>query len=194
MMAVTRGPYCTGAITPAGAVPHVVAPASTAARDELMLGHPHPHRRQVEHLPPLHAHLRRVHQIGAAATTRARLVPHRLVRVSDLPQRRPLMPRLPTRSAPALATQRARRGLDERRIRRRRLRRVPAVLSQLPSQFNDLGTQLDHHRPKLTDHLLQLGVLRSKLLIGRTRTGEHPTMINESEPRSTSHAVDLTSY
>lgn len=35
---------------------------------------------------------------------------------------------------------------------------------------------------------------RSKLLIGRMRIGRHTTMISKPEPRSTSHAEDLTSH
>jgi hypothetical protein len=54
-------------------------PARTAPRDERMLGHPHRHRGQVEHLPPLHPGLRRISQIGTAPrrTSRARGAPSR---------------------------------------------------------------------------------------------------------------------
>ena len=78
-------------------------------------------------------------QVRAAARTRARLVPPPLVRVRDQRQRRPRMPGLPTRLAATLAAQRLRRRLGERRIRRRRLRRVPAVLPQPPLQLGVLG-------------------------------------------------------
>ena len=40
-IAVIRGPYGTGALTPCGAVPQVVSPQRAAARDELMLCHLH---------------------------------------------------------------------------------------------------------------------------------------------------------
>lgn len=58
-------------------------PTATAARDELVFGHPHRHRRQVEHLPPLHTPLGCVRQVGSAAGARAGLMPQPLVRVID---------------------------------------------------------------------------------------------------------------
>ena len=51
MIAVIRGPYCTGAVTPCGAAARG-GPAGAAARNELMLNHPHGDRQQVEHLTP----------------------------------------------------------------------------------------------------------------------------------------------
>jgi hypothetical protein len=77
--------------------------ARAAPRDELVLDHLHRHRRQVEHLPAFHPHLRRVHQACAAAGARAGLVPAPLIRVVDHRQRRPRMPRLPTPLATTLA-------------------------------------------------------------------------------------------
>ena len=135
-------------------------PTRAAAWNELMLGHPHRHRRQIEDLPPLHPYLRRVHQIRATASARTRFVPLPLVRVSDQRQRRA---RMPTRLTAAPAPQRFRRRLGERRVRRRRARRVPSVLPQLSLQLRDLSLQpvnpfsLPHHQ-------------RSKLLIGRNTT------------------------
>jgi hypothetical protein len=70
MIAVTRGPYWTGAVTPCGA-----APALAPTRDELVFGHPHLYRRQVEHLPAFQAHLGRVGQVRATTGAGARLVP-----------------------------------------------------------------------------------------------------------------------
>jgi hypothetical protein len=67
-----------------------------------MLGHLHPHRRQVKHLPPLHAHLRRARQLRAALVAWARLVPQRLVRVDDLLQSRPGCPCCPPGLRPLL--------------------------------------------------------------------------------------------
>ena len=52
MIAVIRGPYCTGPSRPAGAAAPVV-PAPAAARDELVLDDPH-RGWQVEHLAALH--------------------------------------------------------------------------------------------------------------------------------------------
>ncbi len=71
--------------------------------DELVLGHPHPHREQVEYLPPLRAHLRRAGQVRTTSTAGTRLVPQRLVRVGDLRQRRARMALLPARLPTALA-------------------------------------------------------------------------------------------
>jgi hypothetical protein len=95
---------------------------------------------------------------------------------------------LPTRLAAALTAQRARRGLGERRIRRRRLRGIPAVLPQLPPQLPNLSLK--------PAYLLRLRHNQSgQLLIRRTRIPGHRTMINELAPRSTSHAAQrLTSY
>ena len=163
-------------------------PTRTAACDQLMLGHLHRHRRQVEHLPPFHTHLRRARQGSAAPRTRAGLVPHPLVRIIDQSQRRPRMPRLATRLAPALTPQRFRSGLDERRVRRRRLRRVPAVLPQPPRQLSNLSL-------KPHDLLSLRHNQSSKLLIRRTRPLRHHTMIDEPTGRSSRHAVrHLTSY
>jgi putative transposase len=115
-------------------------------------------------------------------------VPHRRIRVADLRQRRTPMTLLPTRLAAALTAQRARRGLGERRIRRRRLRGIPAVLPQLPPQLPNLSLK--------PTYLLRLRHNQSgQLLIRRTRIPGHRTMINELTPRSTSHAAQrLTSY
>jgi hypothetical protein len=58
----------------------------------------------------------------------------------------------------------------------------PAVLPQLPPQLGNLSPQFGHHRTQPTDHLPQLGVLRNRVLIGRTRIGRHTTVINR-KPR-----------
>jgi hypothetical protein len=147
----------------------------------------HPHRRQVEHLPPLHPNLRTVGQVRTTANTRARLIPQPLVRVANLRQRRPRMPLLPTRLPPAPAAQPLQLGHDERRVRRWRPRRVLAVLLQRPRQLRDLSLQRLDHRPMLR-------VLSGKLLIRRTRIDRHHTIINNLLPNSTNHAEDLTSY
>ena len=152
-----------------------------------MLGHPHRHRGQVEHLPPLHIHLRRAYQVRAAASARTGLMPQPLVRIGDLPQRRTRMPGLPARLASTPTPQRPRRRLGKRRVRRRRLRRVLRVLPQPGGQLSNLSPQrLDHH-PKLR-------VLGGKLLIGRTRISGHHTMVDNPARRSTSHAEDPTSH
>jgi hypothetical protein len=80
-----------------------------------------------------------------------------------------------------------RAGLTNGRVRRRRPRRVLAVLLQPPRQLRDLSLQRLDHRPKLR-------VLSGKLLIRRTRIDRHHTIINNSLPSSTNHAEDLTSY
>jgi len=49
---------------------------------------------------------------------------------------------LPSRLTAAAPAQRSRCGLHEWRVRRRRPRRVLAVLAQLPPQLGDLGLQL----------------------------------------------------
>jgi hypothetical protein len=64
----------------------------------------------------------------------------------------------------------------------------PAVLPQLPPQLGNLSPQFGHHRTQLTNHLPQLGVLRNKVLIGRTPIGRHTTMINKNPGRSTRRA------
>jgi hypothetical protein len=42
---------------------------AAAAGDQPVLGHPHPHRRRVEHLPPLHTSLRCAGQLAGATRT-----------------------------------------------------------------------------------------------------------------------------
>jgi len=98
-------------------------------------------------VPSAQAHFRCIGQARATAGARAGLVPHPLVRIGDLRQRRPRMPLLPTRLTPAPATQRLRSWLGERRVRRRWLRRVPATPPQLPAQLRHLGPKLHDHRP-----------------------------------------------
>jgi hypothetical protein len=169
-------------------------PAHATARDHLMLGHPHRHRRQVEHLPLLHAGFRGTGKPLTATNTRPGLVPNPLVRVGNPFQRRPRMPTLPARPASALATQRLRRRLDERRIRRRRLRRVPRVLPQLALKLNNPSLQRFDHHPQLRDGRPQHRVLRGKVIIGPATIVRHHTIINNSLPTSTNHADDLTSY
>ena len=151
-------------------------------------------------------HLGCVRQIAAAAGAPAGLVPRPLVRVGHLRQRRPRMPRLPARLAAALAAQRLGRGLGERGIRRRRLRRVPAVETQPPFQLRVLGSQrrilgLQRIQPcsqtgdlrlQRRDQLPKLRVLRGQLLAGRTWIGRHHTMIRSRRRRSTRHAHQAT--
>jgi hypothetical protein len=110
---------------------------------QLMLGHPNPDRGQVEHLPALHPDLRGAAQTRAAALARAQLVPQDLVRIGDLRQRRPGM----TGLAPAAAAQRFRGRLGRRRVRRRRLRRVPRVHPQPALQLGVLRPQRGKPRP-----------------------------------------------
>jgi len=98
------------------------------------------------------------------------------------------MSRLPTGLAATLAPQRTRSRLHKRRIRRRRLRRVPTVLPQLALQLANLSLQ-----PR--DLLSLSDNKRDELLIGRRSSGRHPTMTNETVERSTRRAGrDLTSY
>ncbi len=140
-----------------------------AARDQPVLGHRHPHRRQVENLSPLHPGPGSTGQIGSAAAARAGLVAHGLIRVIHQPQRRARMPFLSTRFAAALAPQRLRRRLGKRRIRRRRLGKVLRSHPQPPLQLSDLS-------PQCLDHGPQLGVLVPELIVrgARTPTGTTP--------------------
>jgi hypothetical protein len=163
MIAVIRDPHCTGALTPSGAAPQVAGATAAAAGDELVLGHLRRHRQQIEHLPPLHPDVGCGCQVRAAARARTGLVPLPLVRVSDQRvsdqcQPRARIPPLPTRAPPALAPQRLRGGLDERRVRRRRLRGVPRAHAQAATQlgilsprFLGVGTQLSELTPKLLE-------------------------------------------
>lgn len=57
--AVIRGPYCTGAVHAVRCLGAGRGATAAAPRDELMLGHPHADRRDVEHLPVFPAHLHR---------------------------------------------------------------------------------------------------------------------------------------
>ena len=150
-----------------------------------MLGHPHRHRRQVEHLPPLHTHLGRGRQISTASGALAGLMPQPLVRIGHQRQCRPRMPRLPARLAAALATQRLRRGLGERRIRRRRLRRVLRILPQLPPQLGDLGLELRDPLGLNSDE-------SGKLLVRGARIISHHFMIRGQPRTSTRHACQTT--
>ena len=95
------------------------------------------------------------------------------------------MPRLPARLAAALATQRLRRGLGERRIRRRRLRRVLRILPQLPPQLGDLGLELRDPLGLNSDE-------SGKLLIRGARIISHHSMIRGQPRTSTRHACQTT--
>lgn len=108
----------------------------------------------------------------------------------DLAQRRPGMTGLPTRLTSALAAQRLRRRLGERRIGRGRLSRILAIRSQLPAQLVHLGPQRVHHRA-------QRRVLRHKIGVGRFWTVRHRTTIGA--PSRDQHATpystaDITSH
>jgi hypothetical protein len=174
-------------------------PTAATARDQLVLGHPHRDRRQVEHLAALHPDLGRTGQIPAAPSTRAGLVPQPFVRVVHQRQRRPRMPRLPTRLTAGLAPQRLRSRLHERRVRRRRARRVPRVHTQPATQLRVLRAQLLVVRPQqrnLTPKLLNQPRLSDdqggKLVIRRTSIpGLHTLIISR---RRSSLINDLTSY
>jgi hypothetical protein len=191
MIAVIRGPYSRRRRHTLRRAAARRSPTGAATRNELMLGDPHRYWGQVEHLIPLQAHLGCVRQICAAIHARAGLVPLPLVRVGDQRQRRPRMPGLPTRLASTLAPQRLRRGLHERRVRRWRLRRVSLFCPNCRRNSATSPPQLDHHRTQLTDHLPQPGVLRNKVLIGRTRIGRHTAMINKP-PRKINQARRTT--
>ena len=123
-------------------------PAVATAFHQPMLGHPHPDRWDVEHLPTHHArHTRAGRQAGPAATTSDRLMPLDLVRRLNLAQRAALMTSLATRLPAAAAPQRARCRPDKQRIRRRRPRRVRRILIQPPPQLRVLRPAVRPPRP-----------------------------------------------
>jgi hypothetical protein len=84
--------------------------------------------------------------------------------------------------------QRLRRRLGERRVGRRRLRRIRRILTQPAAQFRDLSPKTSHYRLQVLDRLPQRGVLGRELLIGRTPIIRHHTMIRIPPRRSTRHA------
>jgi hypothetical protein len=133
------------------------APALAASRTPAAAPHPPPARSPTRY----HIHGR----------DRARTAPSRSDR-RPAPRVEPGCPFCPPGLRPALATQRLRRGLGERRLRRRRLRRVPAVLPQLPPQLGNLSLKPGN---LLSLHCDQSG----KLLMGRPRINRHHIMINE---------------
>ena len=126
-------------------------PTVAATGDELVFDDAHGHRRQVEHLPAFHPHLGRVGQARPTARARAGLVPAPLVRVVDQRQRRTRMPGLPTRLTTTPSPQRLRRRLGDRRVRRRRLRRVGRFHPQPALQLGVLGLQHRNPPMKLVD-------------------------------------------
>jgi hypothetical protein len=166
--------------------------AAASAGDQLMLGHPHPDRGQVEHLPTLHTHPWSATQVSAAAFARARLMTHDLVRICDLRQRRSRMARLPTGLTPTAAAQRFRSRLGERRVRRRRLRRVLRVHPHTALQLGVLRPQRSNLGLQLRDRRRLLRYQGGKLVIRRTPSpGLHPKII----PQTRSNVInDLTSY
>jgi hypothetical protein len=111
MIAVIRGPYSHRRRHTLRRHTAGPDPARASARDQLMLNHLHRHRRQVDHLPPLHTHLHGARQIRTTPRAQTRLMPPPLVRVIDQRQRRPRMTGLPTRLATAPAPQRLRSRL-----------------------------------------------------------------------------------
>src|SRR3954447_6284098 len=197
MIAVIRGPYCTGALTPCGALPQLMAPhaqrrainwcsttrtviggrSNTWRRSKPTPGAPPkppppPEPRRPPHPPPGCPG-----KAAAAAGTRARFVPAPLVRVVDQRQRRPRMTRLPARLAAAAAAQRLRRRLHERRVRRGWLRRVGRVHPQPALQFGILGLQRRDPHPKLSEHPRLLDDQGGELVIRRTPIPGLHTMI-----------------
>jgi hypothetical protein len=176
MIAVIRGPYSHWRRHTLRRHTAGPDPARASARDQLMLNHLHRHRRQVDHLPPLHTHLHGARQIRTTPRAQTRLMPPPLVRVIDQRQRRPRMTGLPTRLATAPAPQRLRSRLGKRRVRRRRLRRVPTVLPQLPPQLGDLG-------PQQLDLLSLPSHQRRKFLIRRASIRRHHAMIDKTNEK-----------
>jgi hypothetical protein len=118
----------------------------------LVLGDLDGDRWQVEHLSSFHTNLGCVGQTRTAPSTRTRLMFDRLKRIGDLRQRRPGMTFLPTALTSTPTPQRLRRRLRQP-IRRRWLRRIPRIHSQLPLQLSNLSL-------KLTDQRVFLGVPR----------------------------------
>ena len=115
--------------------------------------------------------------------------PAPLVRVVDQRQRRPRMTGLPARLPPAAAPQRLRGRLGERRVRRRRARRVGRVHPQPARQLGVLGLQHRDPPTKLGDHPRLLGDQGGELVIRRTPLPSlHPMII---APRRSSLAGDL---
>ncbi len=191
MIAVIRGPYCTGAVTPPGAGPQVVAP--------------HEQRRAISRCSVTWT------VIGGRSNTCRRSTPTSGASARPAPQpthgparaaasrsdRRPApassrMPGLPTRLAPAAAPQRLRPRLGERRVRRRRLGRVHRGHPQPAPQLGVLGLQHGDPRTQLFDHPRLLADQGSQLVIRRTPTpGQHPMIIS---CRRSSLTGDLISY
>jgi hypothetical protein len=100
-IAVIRGPYCTrGHLFRRGRTSGGTAAA--APLDQLMLDHLDPRRRQIEHLPPLHAHLVGARQIRPALRAPTGLVAQCLVRVVHQFQGQPGCPGCPPGLRPLL--------------------------------------------------------------------------------------------
>jgi hypothetical protein len=187
MIAVIRGPYCTGAVTPSGAAPQVVTPQ--------------PQRRAINWCSVTRT------VIDGTSNTCRRSAPTSAAPAKPAPQPAhgpgscrtvesgsatcdsvdPGCPDCPPGLRPLLPRNDFGAGLTNGESDDGGPRRVLAVLPQQPSQLRDLDPQHLHHRPKLH-------VLSGKLLVGRTRIGTHHTIINNSLPRSTNHAEDLISY
>src|SRR3954468_19673982 len=173
MIAVIRGPYCTGAVTPSGATPHVVAPQqqrraiSWCSVTRTVIG-----RSSNTRPPPLPPPVRggsrnpcrrSIPTSGASVRSAPHPVhgPGRAAAAGADPRPEPAS----TPDAPAghpacapLAAQRLRSGFDERRVRRRRLGRVRPVHPQPAPQLSVLSakplvvrTQLSNLDPKLLD-------------------------------------------
>src|SRR3954453_17214733 len=198
MIAVIRGPYCTGAVTPSGATPHVVAPQQQrraiswcSVTRTVIGGRSNTCRRSI---PTSGASVRSaphpVHGPGRAAAAGADPRPE--------PASTPDAPAGHPACAP-LAAQRLRSGFDERRVRRRRLGRVRRVHPQPAPQLRVLSakplvvrTQLSNLDPKLLDQPRLRHHQVGKLVIRPTPVPDLHTMIIpcwRSRPRN-----NLTSY
>ena len=151
-----------------------------------MLDDPDLREWHVPHLAHHHTGRRRVSQIGPAPAARCRQVVDHLVRVADDRQREAgragLFARL-TRRTPPLP------GRSAAAVRRRRHRRVPRVLAQLPGQVLDLLGQRLHltgQRLDLGGLLIQqpglLGDHDEQMLPRQLIPSGHPRMIATNRP------------
>jgi hypothetical protein len=169
------------------------AAAAAAARQQKMRALQH-RRQHVPHLRPPIRQLHRVRQVATAVPALGRRVhPLGAVRVWCRCQSAALTSGLATRLAVLQAhprrTIRPPLRLRRDRILRRRRRRVRRVPPEAPTQLGVLRLHHVQSRRQPLQQRTKLDYLSGKLLIGRTSTTGHPTMINTPVERSRRHAV-----
>ena len=161
-------------------------PAGAQPPDHLVLDDLGLHRRDLRHLPPDQARLRRPGQVTIASGAARWLVPDHVIGMIGQPHRRARLPLRPTRPAAGLLPQRLRRRLAQA-VRGRWPRGVLRVLPHPGRQVSDLRPELCNLLPQPIK-FRQLSVQRRDLCISLVQQLPQPGIGGTQPGSSIRHA------